>query len=78
MDNKLTKLGKNIIGVLKNIGFSLDIETNLKEVDFLDVLLNLGNGTYCPYKKRIVLMVLYIRSLSNHPLNVIKEIPNFI
>ena len=31
------KVRKNIIGVFKGIGFSLEIETILKEVDFLDV-----------------------------------------
>ena len=35
------KVRKNIIGVFKDIGFSLDIETNLKQVDFLDVSLHL-------------------------------------
>ena len=45
------KVRKNIIRVFKDIGFSLEIETNLKEVDFLDVSLNLRNGTYRPYKK---------------------------
>ena len=45
------KVRKNIIRVFKDIGFSLEIKTNLKEVDFLDVSLNLRNGTYRPYKK---------------------------
>ena len=43
------KVWKNFTGVFKGIGFSLEIETNLKEVDFLDVLLNLRNGTCRPY-----------------------------
>ena len=30
----------------------IDIQTSLKEVDFLDVTLNLQNITYCLYKKR--------------------------
>ena len=34
-----------------NIGFSIEIQTNLKEVDFLDVTLNIQNYTYHPYKK---------------------------
>ena len=33
------KVKKNIIGVFKDIAFSLEIETNLHEVDFLDVSL---------------------------------------
>ena len=45
------KVRKNITRVFKDIGFSLDTETNLKKVDFLDLSLNLRNGTYRPYKK---------------------------
>ena len=45
------KVRKNIIRVFKDIGFSLEIGTNLKEVDFLDVSINLRNGTYRRYKK---------------------------
>ena len=71
------KVRKNIIRVFKDIGFSLEIETNLKEVDFLDVSLNLQNGTYQPYKKPND-RLLYIHSLSNHPPNVIKQISNSI
>ena len=71
------KVRKNIIRVFKDIGFSLEIETNLKEVDFLDVSLNLQNGTYQPYKKPND-RLLYIHSLSNHPQNVIKQILNSI
>ena len=41
MNNKLTNLGKSIIGVFKDIGFSLKTEINLKEVDFLEILFNL-------------------------------------
>ena len=71
------KIRKNISRVFKDIGFSFDIETNLKEVDFLDISLNLRNGTYRSYKKSNA-RLLYIHSLSNHPSNVIKQIPNSI
>ena len=71
------KVRKNIIGVFKDIGFSFEITTNLKEVDFIEVSLNLWNGTYRPYKK-LNDSLLYIRNLSNHPPNVIKQIPNSI
>ena len=62
------KVRKSIIGVFKDIGFSLEIETNLKEIDSIDVSLNLRNGTYRPYKKPND-MLLYIHSLSKHPSN---------
>ena len=61
--------------MFKNIGFSLDIETNLKEVDFLDVTLNLQNGTYRPHEKPND-ELLYIHSLSNHPSQTIKQLSN--
>ena len=76
-EQETDKVRKNIIRVFKNIGFSLEIETNLKEIDFLDVSLNLRNGTYRPYKRPND-RVLYIQSLSNHPPNVIKQISNSI
>ena len=39
---------KNIIKIFKDVGFSIDIETNSKVVDFLDIAFNLDNGTYKP------------------------------
>ena len=49
--SKQTKRRKAISKIFKDIAFGIDIQTNLKEVDFLDVTLNLQNVTYCPYKK---------------------------
>ena len=45
---QMDKKRKTIIKIFKDIGFSIDIQTNLKEVDFLDVTLNLQNGAYRP------------------------------
>ena len=49
--------------VFKDIDFSLQIEPNLKEVDFQDASPNLWNGTYHPYKspKDIFLHPLFIK-----------------
>ena len=60
------KVRKNIIGVFKGIGFSLEIETILKEVDFLDVLLNLRNETYRPYKSQTTGFFTFIVYQSTH------------
>ena len=49
---EMDKKKKSVIKFFKNIGFSIDIQTNLKEVHFRDVKLNLQNGTYRTYKKR--------------------------
>ena len=43
-------MGKNI-QTFKDFGFAIDVETNLKIFDFLDITFNLNNGTYRPYKK---------------------------
>ena len=73
----MNKKRKTIIKIFKGIGFSIDIQTNLKEVDFLDVTLNLQNGTYRPYKKAND-KLLYIHSSSNHPPQIIKQLPTSI
>ena len=59
------------------IGFSIDIQTSLKEVVFLDVTLNLQNCTYRPYKKPNA-KPLYIHSSPNHSLLITKHLPNLI
>ena len=71
------KVRENIIRVFKGIGFSLEIETSLKEVDCLDVSLHRPNESYGSEKKPND-KLLYIHGLSNHPPNVIKQIPNSI
>ena len=45
------QLHKKIIKIFKKTGFKIDIETNLKIVNFLDLTFNLINGSYKPYKK---------------------------
>ena len=46
----MDKKRKAIIKFFKDIGFGIDIQANLKNVDVFDVTLNLQNGTYRPYK----------------------------
>ena len=45
------KIKKTIIKTFKTIGFQIDININLKVVDFLDVTFNLTENSYKPYKK---------------------------
>ena len=63
---QIDRIRKNIIKIFKDIGFAIDVETNLKIVDLLDITLNLNNGTYRPYKKPNDLLS-YIKKSSNHP-----------
>ena len=69
---QMDKKRKTIIKIFKDI---VSIETNLKEVNFLDVTLNLQNGR--PNKKAND-KLLYISSCSNHPPQIIKKLPNSI
>ena len=71
------QLRKDIIKCFKTVGFKIDITTNLSEVNFLDVTFNLLNGTYRPYRKPND-QILYINTLSNHPPQVIKQLPSSI
>ena len=50
------------------------ISTDLKQVDFLDVTLNLDSDKYTPYRKPND-APLYVHSESNHPPSVLKQIP---
>ena len=49
-------------------------QCNLKRTDFLDVCLDLENGTYCPYRKPNDVL-LYINTNSNHPPIIKKQLP---
>ena len=50
------------------------IKCNLKVVDYLDATFNLNEGSYKPYKKPND-ETLYINAKSNHPPNIIKQLP---
>ena len=74
---KMDRVRKNVIKIFKEVGFKIEIQTHLKIVDFLDVTFNLTNGTYRPYKKANE-SLLYINTSSNHPPQVIKQLPTSI
>ena len=76
--NKVTsqntdKIRKKIIHVFKDNGFSIDIMTNLVEVNFLDVTFNQRNRSHQPYKKpNDELKNIYV--LFNHPPQILKQL----
>ena len=74
---KMDRVKKNVIKIFKEVGFKIEIQTHLKIVNFLDVTFNLANGTYRPYKKANE-SLLYINTSSNHPPQVIKQLPTSI
>ena len=74
---KTDKIRKKIIKVFKDNGCSIDIVTNLVEVNFLGVTFNLRNGSYRPYKKPNDELK-YINVLSNHPPQILKQLTTTI
>ena len=71
------RIRKNVIKLFKEIGFKIEIETNLKILNFLDVTFNLANSTYRPYRDPND-NLLYIHTSSNHPPQIIKHVPDSI
>ena len=45
-EQQIGRTRKNIIKIYKDVRFSIDIETNSKVVNFLDIAVNLNNGIY--------------------------------
>ena len=74
---EVDQITKKVIKIFKDVGFKIEIQTNLKIVDFLDVTLNLSNGAYSLYKKPKD-QLLYVRTSSNHPPEIINMLPKSI
>ena len=68
------KMKKNFQKVFNDNGLEITIKTNLKIVDYLDVTFNLNDGTYKPYRKPND-ETRYINAKSNHPPNILKQLP---
>ena len=72
------RIRKDFIKIFKeDFNRSITSEKNLKTANFLDVTLNLTTGKYQPYNKPDN-NPLYINILSNHPPNIIKNLPENI
>ena len=51
---QIDRTRKNIIKIFKGVGINIEIETNSKVVDFLDITFNLNNSIYKPYKNQTI------------------------
>ena len=71
---KAEKIKKHFQRIFKEHGLDIVIDCNLKIVNYLDVTLNLNDGSYRPYCKPNDITS-YIHKESNHPPNVIKQLP---
>ena len=68
---------KRIIQVFKLHKLNITVQINPKIATFLDLELNLENGVHRPYRKPDN-EPLYVNANSNHPPNVLKQIPKGI
>ena len=71
---QMDRLRKKVIDVFKQHGFQITISVGLKSTDFLDILLDLENEKFYPYKKPND-TPLYVHRGSNHPVNILKQVP---
>ena len=60
--------------IFHHVGLKITAEVKHHTVNFLDVTLNLSDGTYMPYRKPNN-EPLYIDSHSNHPPAIVKQLP---
>ena len=63
--------------VFRAAGLGITIEINLVKTDFLDLELNLNTGTHSEWRKPGD-SPQYISTRSNHPPNIIKQIPTMV
>ena len=73
----IDKKRKELIKFFQQEGLNITAEANLIKVDFLDVSLNLQDGSYRPYTKPNA-DIKYVSTLSNHPPSVLQNIPDSI
>ena len=74
---EVERIRKRIIKIFNDWGLKIIIKINFKTVDFLDIRLDFANNTYQPYRKPNSEPV-YIHKQSNHPTNILKELPKSI
>ena len=71
------RIKKHLQSIYRKQYLEIVIECNKKIVDYLDIKLNLNDGTFQPYQKPDNKLQ-YINAQSNHPHSVIKQIPKTI
>ena len=68
------RLKKDMISIFRSEGLRITIDTNMTQVNFLDITLNLDLDKFWPYRKPND-EPLYIHVQSNHPPSIKKQIP---
>ena len=68
------KIKKHFQNIFRKNNLNIIVKCNLKVVDYLDVTLNLSDGSYKPFHKPNS-EINYIHRESNHPPTIIKQLP---
>ena len=68
------KIPKEFHQLFKENELSLEIECNLKTLNYLDITLGFSTDIYKPYRKPND-EILYIHAKSNHPADILKQLP---
>ena len=71
---KTDRIQKDIIEIFTNAGFKIEIKTNLHIAVFFDATFHLLDGMYKSYKK-LNDQLFYVNTSSNHPPQIIKQLP---
>ena len=75
---RMDPIVKDLVAFFKKHGLELsDIKHSLKQVDFLDLTLNLESSEYEPFRKKDNLPS-YVHKGSNHPPSLTANIPKMI
>ena len=70
-------LKKRLCKLFNDNGLSIEVNVNIKIVNFLDVTLDLNSGIFKPYRKPND-VTNYVHKLSNHPQSILKNIPSSV
>lgn len=69
----MKRIRKHFSEILKDVEFKVNIKTNLKIFDSLDIIFSLSYDTYKPYKESNDVL-LHNNASSSHPLHDIKQL----
>ena len=73
----IERIKKDLCETFKAIGLRITIDANKKVINYLDVTLNLNTSEHYPYIKPGN-HPMYVHRLSNHPPNILRNIPDSI
>ena len=74
LKTQLETIKKNLQKPFKDFGLEIAAESNLKIANYLDVTLNLNDGSFRPFDKSDDI-IQYINKEFNHPPDLIKHLP---